>query len=169
MFTQVHCNVSTSLDTPKVMAATIWKDFGAWIKEKRDAAKLSQDGAARRAGIDRQQWYRIENGLSGTRRDTVIRMAQAVSTNVNEALERAGFAGEVTSAKPQTLAELIETLERMGVENIHFADHDKLQDATPEELQEVLDAVKFAIEITISRQRKELLPPSDNYRGQSLR
>lgn len=68
--------------------------FGAWIKNKRESGSFSQDGAAKRAGIDRQQWYRIESGLSGTRRDTVIAMANALTAPVDEALRMAGFSAE---------------------------------------------------------------------------
>ncbi len=69
----------------------VWLSFGRWLREQRDKAGLSQVGAAQRAGIDRQQWYRIESGKSGTKRETVISMANAVSANVNEALAKAGL------------------------------------------------------------------------------
>lgn len=69
------------------------RSFGSWLKLKREESHLSQGGAAQRAGIDRQQWYRIENGLSGTKRDTVIAIAGALSLSVDEALSMAGFAG----------------------------------------------------------------------------
>lgn len=79
-------------------AEQVKRRFGAWIKEKREATRLSQDGAAKRAGIDRQQWYRIESGLSGTRRDTVIAMANALTVSVPEALHIAGFASDESEA-----------------------------------------------------------------------
>lgn len=69
----------------------LWKDFGAWVRDQRETRHLSQQGAADRAGIDRQQWYRIESGKSGTKRDTVIAIANALSVAVPEALRRAGF------------------------------------------------------------------------------
>ena len=68
------------------------RSFGRWLKEKREETHFSQGGAAQRAGIDRQQWYRIENGLSGTKRDTVIAIARALSLPADEALARSGFA-----------------------------------------------------------------------------
>jgi len=73
--------------------------FGAWVKQKREESRLSQDGAAKRADIDRQQWYRIESGLSGTRRDTVIAMAKALTVSVTEALHMAGFATDESEAE----------------------------------------------------------------------
>jgi len=97
MSKQVYCNGATSFVTPKIQmqknnTEQMWFEFGSWIKSIREAARLSQAGAANRAGIDRQQWYRIENGLSGSKRETVIAMAKAVSVNIDEALTRAGFA-----------------------------------------------------------------------------
>lgn len=71
------------------------RTFGAWLKQKREESHFSQGGAAARAGIDRQQWYRIENGLSGTKRDTVVAIAHALSLPVEEALSRAGFASNL--------------------------------------------------------------------------
>lgn len=71
MFTQVHCNVATRFGTYKGVAENVWREFGSWLRSQREAARLSQSGAAQRAEIDRQQWYRIENGLSGTKRETV--------------------------------------------------------------------------------------------------
>jgi transcriptional regulator with XRE-family HTH domain len=69
----------------------LWVEFGAWIRDERESRRLSQGGAASRAGIDRQQWYRIESGKSGTRRDTVIAIAHALSVDEDEALKKAGF------------------------------------------------------------------------------
>lgn len=68
----------------------VWRDFGVWIEARREKEGLSQDGAARLAGIRRQQWIKIAKGAS-TKRQTVIRMAEAVKADPVEALERAGF------------------------------------------------------------------------------
>lgn len=99
MSKHVHCNVATPFDTSILLmqnrpSDTLWLEFGAWIKEHREKHHLSQAGAAQRAAIDRQQWYRIESGKSGTKRDTVIAIANAVSADVGEALRRAGFSNE---------------------------------------------------------------------------
>lgn len=150
----VHCNVQTQTDTTLLMARNEpWGTFGAWIKQKRETEKLSQGGAAERAGIDRQQWFRIENGISGTRRETVIKMAKALSADENEALHLAGFA--TPQNKPQTLPELLDRLAALGIENIHFADNDAYKDATPEQLQELLEAVTVAIDVTLARQKRK--------------
>lgn len=70
---------------------SLWQAFGAWIKDKREGKRLTQGEAAKAAGIDRQQWYRIEAGKSGTKRDTVIAIASALDASETEALERAGY------------------------------------------------------------------------------
>lgn len=72
-------------------SSSLWRDFGSWVREHREKARWSQAGAAQRAGIDRQQWYRIESGKSGTKRDTVLQIAKAISVDPDEALKRAGF------------------------------------------------------------------------------
>lgn len=154
----VHCNVKTRNDTNYQMIKNEpWAAFGAWIKEQREARKISQGGAAKRAEIDRQQWFRIENGLSGTRRDTVIRMAHAISADVDEALRLAGFAplnAPEPRGKPSTLADLLDRLDELGVTGVQFYDADKLQRATPDELQDVLDAVSMAIELVLKKKRR---------------
>lgn len=91
-----HCNVATRIVTNTYTmnarpSDALWFEFGRWIKEQRDEARLSQAGAAGRAGIDRQQWYRIEAGKSGTKRDTAIAIARALSLPTTEVLIRAGF------------------------------------------------------------------------------
>jgi DNA-binding XRE family transcriptional regulator len=83
MSKQVHCNVTTFIGTTVLLmkngsSDTLWREFGAWVRENRELRHLSQAGAAQRAGIDRQQWYRIEAGKSGTRRDTVTQIARAI-------------------------------------------------------------------------------------------
>ncbi|MCD9188286.1 MAG: helix-turn-helix domain-containing protein [Pyrinomonadaceae bacterium] len=70
---------------------TRWKVFGAWLKAQRENAKLSQEGLGDRIEVDRQTIYRIENGLSGTKRETVIALAKALQVSESEALIKAGF------------------------------------------------------------------------------
>ena len=135
------------------MAGKIWKSFGTWIKELRDKAGLSQDGAARRAEIDRQQWYRIENGLSGTKRDTVIRIAHALSADPNEALERAGFStGQpLERPKPQTVQELLSRLNELGVENPIFKGGIENLPDDPDVLEDILRVISMTVEIELRK------------------
>lgn len=66
--------------------------FGNWLREMRKTRGLSQEEAAKRAGIVRQQWLRIESGESGTRRETVPGIAFALGLPESEVFQRAGFA-----------------------------------------------------------------------------
>lgn len=68
----------------------IWRDFGDWIESYRILHRLSQEGAAQRAGITRQTWIYVIRGHR-TKRSTVVNMARAVGADVAEALERVGF------------------------------------------------------------------------------
>ena len=70
------------------------RDFGQMIRLSRESRNLSQSGLAKLTDMERQQIYRIENGLSGTRRDTVLRLAEALHINVGDALKKAGYAPE---------------------------------------------------------------------------
>ncbi len=68
-----------------------WREYGRWIEDKRVAERLSQEGAAGKAGISRQTWIYITRG-NRTKRATVIKMARAVNADIDEALRRTGFA-----------------------------------------------------------------------------
>jgi len=67
--------------------------FGAWLKETRLQRGLTQQQAADAADIARQQWIRLENGESGTRADTLKKIAAALQVEVNEVYARAYGAG----------------------------------------------------------------------------
>ena len=58
--------------------------------EKRDKRGWTQEYCAERADMRRQQWQRIEKGAS-TKRVTVIRVAEALEADPDEALQMAGF------------------------------------------------------------------------------
>lgn len=84
-----------------------WRVFGDWLKEKREKSKLSQEGLGDLAGLDRQQIYRLENALSGTKRETVIALANALKVSEDEALQKAGFAAQNGSSVPKPILEAI--------------------------------------------------------------
>lgn len=92
---QVACNATERIVT---FIATLetdlqnYKTFGEWVKKHREDAGLSQEGAADKAGMSRFQWIRIENGQSGTKRTTVLKIAKVVKGKEEEALKLAGFA-----------------------------------------------------------------------------
>jgi transcriptional regulator with XRE-family HTH domain len=97
MSIQVSGNVETSFVTnvasmqnPSV--EQVRKEFGSWLRDRREALRLSQGGVADKVGVDRQTIYRIEAGQTGTRRDTVIALASSLGLNADEALIRSGWA-----------------------------------------------------------------------------
>ena len=152
---------------------------GEWLRRHRKANDLLQSEVAERARVsvsyistlERGQKHSTTDAALRPERDKAVAIARAVQGNPDELLLLYGYAPASMSAdgKPQTLDELLTRLEALGVENFHAINQDALREATPDQLQEVLDAVKFAIEITLQRQQKELLPPNDTYRGQALR
>lgn len=69
-------------------SADIRKEFGRWMQNQREERGLSQKFVAGKIGITETQLSRIENGKSGTERDTVIFWAQAVGIDENDALRQ---------------------------------------------------------------------------------
>jgi transcriptional regulator with XRE-family HTH domain len=135
----VPCIVYSSFVTPSRVAQDRWERFGAWLKEKREAGRFSQAGAAKRAGIDRQQWYRIETGKSGTKRETVIAIANALSLDVAETLNHAGFSAQ-DAPEPKTPVERLQAIEKLlpGFEGAIFFEGD---DADAERILDAMEAI----------------------------
>jgi transcriptional regulator with XRE-family HTH domain len=65
--------------------------FGKWLKAKRLALKLTQEETAKRAGLTRPMWAKLEADESGTRRGNIPRIAAALEADITETYERAGF------------------------------------------------------------------------------
>lgn len=137
--------------------------FADYLRSQLEARNMTPAELARRAGITKQNISRILNQtphpLSGAlpkvKVQTVEAIAKALGVPVDEAREAAGYSTQ-EPGKPQTLADLLSRLKRLGIDNLHFANEDALRAAGPDELQEVLDAVKFAVEYTL---QKRLSPP----------
>ena len=69
----------------------LWKQFGAWFREQRRAADLTQEETAQAAGITRQHLGAIEKGESGVKRDTLLKLADAIGISRSQVLHRAGL------------------------------------------------------------------------------
>lgn len=72
--------------------------FGWWLRRARrmfedtgPGGKFSQAAAARKAGISREQWNRLEMGRTGYTEETVLLVSGAVGATVQKAFEVAGF------------------------------------------------------------------------------
>ncbi|HEX8367705.1 MAG TPA: helix-turn-helix transcriptional regulator [Pyrinomonadaceae bacterium] len=108
-----------------ISSAELRRRFGCWLKEQRKAHGITQEFVAAKSDITVTQLSRIENGKSGTRRDTVIQLAQIIGIDESEALRH--FA-------PENFASLAEELE-----NIPFSEFDK------QELKEIADFINFKL------------------------
>lgn len=69
-------------------SAEIRREFGGWFKAERESRGISQKYVAEKVGVTVTQLSRIERGLSGTRRDTVISLAEIIGVDATEALRR---------------------------------------------------------------------------------
>lgn len=92
-----------------------WTAFGRWVEAQRTAEgerrgdKLTQEECARAAGMTQKQWSRIETGVSGTRYDTIPRIAQAVNAPAEDAFLAAGYMPPQTD-KDQARKDIAERL-----------------------------------------------------------
>jgi transcriptional regulator with XRE-family HTH domain len=101
------------------------QEFGSWLQKQREARGLSQKFVAEKANVTVTQLSRIENGQSGTKRDTVIMLAKIIGISEIEALRK---------FSPESVPQLPEELE-----NIPFYEFDK------QELQEIVAFINFKL------------------------
>lgn len=95
----LNCNVmSVSLTSLVKVSEQLWAQFGAWFKQQREIAGLTQEQVRKKANIHVVQLSRIENGHSGAKRETVIGLVNAVNSlskshkiDLKLALNQAGF------------------------------------------------------------------------------
>jgi transcriptional regulator with XRE-family HTH domain len=78
-----------------------WRSFGQWIAEQRLKKGWSQTQLGEMVGMKYQQIGRIENG-NGTKRITVIRLADALGIEHRIALDKAGFKAVETPQPAET-------------------------------------------------------------------
>ena len=108
-----------------ISSAELRRRFGCWLKEQRKARGITQEFVAEKSDITVTQLSRIENGKSGSRRDTVIQLAQIIGIDESEALRH--FAPESFASLPEEL------------ENIPFSEFSK------QELKEIADFINFKL------------------------
>ncbi len=121
-------------------SADIRKEFGRYMQSQRESKGISQKYIADKIGKTVTQVSRIENGKSGTERDTVIEWAKALGINENEALRQ--FKPENTAIKkPINVAEFFEILDNLGLDVQFHGGFKMLETLDEEDLQELLDGV----------------------------
>jgi transcriptional regulator with XRE-family HTH domain len=148
-----------SITSNAKMPNRIWERFGPWLQAEREATGVSQADAAKAAGLHVVQLSRIENGRSGAKRETVIAVVNAVNKlskghqiELDKALRQAGFAGDPNTPirkKPETMQELLDFLDSIGISHINFFDPEKYN--SPEAIQRALDTIEFALNYAIER------------------
>lgn len=104
---QVACNATHSLVTFYATLSNTelkLKELGNWVKKHREKMNYSQESAAKKSGLSRYQWIRIENGQSGTKRETIIRIAKELEADGTEGLTLlAGLENESSKVLPEEL------------------------------------------------------------------
>ncbi len=85
--------------------------FAQWVKDTRERQQLSIVECATRAGVSHPAWIEYENTTKGRqpRRDTVLKIAEALAVKEEEALESAGF----RTTMPAVPQELVSIWERV--------------------------------------------------------
>lgn len=134
--------------------AVLRREFGLWLQKKRKTSGMSQRFVAAKAGLTVTQLSRIENGRSGTRRDTVILLAGIIGVDETEALGK--YAPESVKRLPEEL------------ENIPFSEFNK------QELKEIADFIIFKLSQNRAAQQGETdkiidQPPEDSGEAQPYR
>jgi transcriptional regulator with XRE-family HTH domain len=81
------------------------------IRERRLALKLTQAGAARRAGISREEWNQMENGVRGIGPRNAARFVEVLGGDVDDYLSRPSRP-EIVELRRE-LAELRARVERL--------------------------------------------------------
>lgn len=86
----------------------LWVKFGRWLKSQRQDRRITQQALADGIGMHQVHVSRIENGHSGTKRETVIEIARFLELNVTDTLRRAGFSdAETTEARITASSKMI--------------------------------------------------------------
>lgn len=103
MLQNVYCKatnnfvtISATMPVKEKLSEELQIEFGQWIKTQRNIAGLTQQQVADGADIDRVHLAKIEKGVSGTKRDTAISIAESINkqtktshkVNISEVVDR---------------------------------------------------------------------------------
>lgn len=146
---------------PSMVPKKHWENFGAWVRQTRRMADLTQKRVAEKAGIHEVQVARIEKGESGTKRETVIALAKALGTDEAIALNKAGYALVEEDFKtrliippypkrPKNAAEFFEAIGNFG----DFGFAADFSNFTEEDFEDLWERIKTDVQITIRRKNK---------------
>ena len=65
--------------------------FGEWVREQRSKQRLTEAECAQRAGMKRQNWYRLEKTAGRPQLGTVEAVARALEIPLEYAMSAAGY------------------------------------------------------------------------------
>ena len=146
-------------------------DFGEWLRAARTSKGYSYRTLAKRANNVCTFGYisQIESGVTGKNGkpfqpdlEIVDALAAALGKDIDEARLAAGYAPRsLTAGRPESLDELMALLERAGIDHIEFADRDKFADASPDDLEKVLDSIRIAVEVALQQIRRTKESPAN--------
>lgn len=153
---QVACNATQEFVT---FYATLknkdlqLRKLGEWVKKHRDKMDYSQETAAEKVGLSRYQWLRIENGQSGTKRETILNIAKELNADEKEGLTLlAGLDIDTTNGKPTNARELYERLETLGITDLQMLHGEQgLELLGEDEIEEIWDNFQGSILIKAKR------------------
>jgi transcriptional regulator with XRE-family HTH domain len=118
------------------------KQLGNLLKQKREELNLSQEGAAAKVEITRQQWIRLENGQSGTKQTTIFRIAEKLGFNAEETNEALQLAAGYAPKNEQPKIEIDDSIALVGVDGDDIDEQD-------------LAAMKAFIAYTLEKNKKK--------------
>lgn len=103
----------------------LWVEFGRRVRARREDLRLSQEQAAARISMTRQQWHRIEKG-AGTKRETILRIAKAIELDANTVLSWAGYNVDLPeeSKAPAPIGSPLESLDDLLLSYFHALPRD---------------------------------------------
>jgi plasmid maintenance system antidote protein VapI len=138
------------------------KRFGEWLKDAFDNSHYKSFAQlAEKVGVTRAYVSNLINAkeqlltgkASQPNSELVVKLAQALGKDVNEALLLAGHAPiDSKIRKPETPADFIQILDNMGFEIQFDAD---LSVLTADDLQDLLDMIKANLLVKVERKKQQ--------------
>lgn len=83
--TKVFVTIIPTMSKSEKSSEEVRIAFGEWLQIQRKSAGLTQENIAEAVPMDRVHLARIEKGESGTKRDTAIKIAEAINSKSKNA------------------------------------------------------------------------------------
>ncbi|QBO35417.1 XRE family transcriptional regulator [Periweissella cryptocerci] len=114
------------------------KKFGVWIKSARSSQGMTLGQLELQTGYSKGNISRLEKGLASSvpKKDTIIKLAEALKQNVDEALAIAGRLGS------DEIKDLNDTAKTLSPAQLRVAAHIN-DDVTPAQLEDITRYIEF--------------------------